>query len=72
MIFRNALQGMGYSIHAVLSGLGELLGRGLGDWLAVSGWGYLAVCFANPIAWGLALAYCVGIIRGKVGRRGNM
>ena len=36
MIFRNTLQGMGYSLHAVLSGVGELLGRALGSALAVA------------------------------------
>ncbi|MFR4456247.1 MAG: MATE family efflux transporter, partial [Blautia hansenii] len=52
MIFRNVLQGMGYAGHAVLSGIWELAGRGLGGWIAVSGAGFTAVCFANPMAWG--------------------
>ena len=59
MIFRNTLQGMGYSVHAVLSGVGELLGRTVGGVLAVSGAGFLAICYANPLAWGFALLYCV-------------
>ena len=58
MIMRNTLQGMGYSIHAVLSGVGELLGRALGGWLAVAVFGFTGICFANPLAWGFALVYC--------------
>ena len=58
MIMRNTLQGMGYSLHAVLSGVGELLGRALGGWLAVNFFGFVGICFANPLAWGFALVYC--------------
>lgn len=63
MIFRNTLQGLGYSVHAVLSGVGELFGRSFGGFLAVAGFGYTAVCFANPIAWGTALLYCIFMVR---------
>ncbi|KAB8291490.1 MATE family efflux transporter [Bifidobacterium avesanii] len=59
MIFRNTLQGMGYSTHAVISGVGELAGRALGAWLAGAGLGYLAICYANQFAWAFALAYCM-------------
>lgn len=55
---RNTLQGMGYSIHAVLSGVGELLGRAFGGWLAVEHLGFVGICLANPLAWGFALLYC--------------
>lgn len=58
MLMRNTLQGMGYSFHAVLSGVGELAGRALGGWLAVNVLGYVGVCIANPIAWLFATAYC--------------
>lgn len=58
MIMRNTLQGMGYSTHAVLSGVGELLGRSLGGFLAVRYLGFFGICIANPLAWGLALVYC--------------
>lgn len=59
MIFRNTLQGMGYSTHAVISGVGELAGRALGGWLATAGLGYLAICYANQFAWAFALVYCM-------------
>ncbi|WP_283680440.1 MATE family efflux transporter [Lentilactobacillus sp. Marseille-Q4993] len=58
MIFRNTLQGWGHSIIAILSGLGELIGRGIGSLLAVSTFGYTAICLSNPLAWGISLAYC--------------
>lgn len=58
MIMRNTVQGMGYSTHAVLSGVGELLGRALGGFLAVKWLGFFGICIANPLAWGFALIYC--------------
>ena len=62
MIFRYTLQGMGYSVQAVISGIGELLGRALGGWLAVHQLGYFGICISNPLAWGLALCYCVFMV----------
>lgn len=61
MIMRNSLQGMGYSIHAVLSGVGELMGRALGGWLAVRYFGFIGICLANPLAWFFALLYCTAM-----------
>ncbi len=58
MIMRNTLQGMGYSLHAVLSGVGELLGRAFGGWLALNYLGFFGISIANPLAWGFALIYC--------------
>ena len=69
MIMRNTLQGMGYSLHAVLSGAGELLGRTLGGWLAAHSLGFLGICLANPLAWGFALLYCTAMVRRFLGRR---
>ena len=62
MIFRNTLQGMGYSIHAIISGVWELAGRSLGGWLAVHDAGFTAVCLANPFAWIFALIYCIILV----------
>lgn len=62
MIMRNTLQGMGYSIHAVLSGVGELFGRTAGGWLSVAYFGFAGICYANPLAWGLALLYCTAMV----------
>lgn len=69
MIMRNTLQGMGYSFHAVLSGIGELLGRSLGGWLAVEHFGFTAICLANPFAWGFALIYCTILVRRYIRKR---
>lgn len=62
MIFRNTLQGMGYSIHAIISGVWELAGRSLGGWMAVHAAGFTAVCLANPFAWIFALIYCIILV----------
>ncbi|MDO5351183.1 MAG: MATE family efflux transporter [Lachnospiraceae bacterium] len=59
MIFRNTLQGLGRSFQAILSGVGELLGRSLGGLAAIALSSYTAICYTNPLAWGLALVYCV-------------
>lgn len=64
MIFRNALQGLGYSVQAIISGVGELIGRSLGGLLAVkTGLGYVGICLSNPFAWGLAMLYCMFMVR---------
>ncbi len=58
MIVRNTLQGMGYSAQAVISGVGELLGRGLCGFFAVSTMSFTWICLASPLAWIFALLYC--------------
>ena len=62
MIFRNTLQGLGYSVQAIISGVGELIGRSFGGWLAVTKLGYLGICLSNPFAWALAMFYCVFMV----------
>lgn len=62
MIFRNTLQGMGHSLAAICSGIGELIGRSLGGWLAVFYGSFTLICFSNPLAWGLALCCCVAMV----------
>lgn len=69
MIMRNTLQGMGYSVHAVLSGVGELLGRSFGGFLAVRWLGFVGICLANPLAWGFALIYCTCMVWHYLGKR---
>ena len=64
MIFRNTLQGLGYSVQAIISGVGELIGRSLGGLLAVkTGLGYVGICLSTPFAWGLAMLYCMFMVR---------
>ncbi len=58
MVMRNTLQGVGCSIHAVFSGVGELIGRALCGFLAVSTMSFTWICIASPVAWVFALSYC--------------
>ena len=50
-IFRNGLQGMGYSNQAMMAGVSELIARALVSFGLVSSLGFTAVCYANPVAW---------------------
>ena len=61
MIFRNTLQGLGKSLLAIVSGVGELAGRSLGGLAAAQLSSFALICLTNPLAWGLALVYCVGM-----------
>ena len=50
-IYRNALQGMGFSKQAMGAGLAELVARAIVAFGLVGRFGYLAVCCASPVAW---------------------
>ena len=50
-IFRNGLQGMGFSNQAMAAGLAELLARALVAFGLVGAFGFTAVCCANAAAW---------------------
>lgn len=69
MILRNTLQGMGYSLYAVLSGGAELLGRAIGAVLTLRLLGFTGVCFANPMAWSCGLIYCTILVLRLLGKR---
>ncbi len=58
-IFRNTIQGMGYSLQAMAAGLFELVGRSFVALMFVGQFGYDAVCIASPVAWMLADALLV-------------
>lgn len=69
-IVRFLIQGMGYSILAVLAGVFEMFARGISGFLLVDIFGFTAVCMANPLAWisadiFLLIAYAVIIRREK-------
>lgn len=66
MVIRNTLQGMGYSLHAVFSGVSELLGRAIGSWVSVAFLGFTGICLSNPMAWACGLVYCVIMLRKKL------
>ncbi|MBQ9459047.1 MAG: MATE family efflux transporter, partial [Oscillospiraceae bacterium] len=50
-IFRNGLQGMGFSGQAMGAGLAELVARAIVAFGLVGRFAFGAVCFANPVAW---------------------
>lgn len=50
-VLRNALQGLGYSVTAMITGVFELVARGIMGFGFVNTIGYNAVCIANPVAW---------------------
>ena len=66
-IFRNGLQGMGYSNQAMLAGVSELIARALVSFGLVGSLGFTAVCYANPAAWlfadGVLLVLYVRVMR---------
>ena len=51
LVFRNSLQGLGFSNSAMLAGLAELVGRAIVAFGLVGSFGFAAVCIANPVAW---------------------
>ena len=53
-IFRNALQGLGYSVMAMSAGVCELVGRVAVAFLLVGRFGFYGACFAGPLSWFLA------------------
>lgn len=53
-IYRNAIQGMGYSRQAMSAGIAELAGRSVAAFWLVGLLGFQGVCLASPAAWLLA------------------
>lgn len=53
-IFRMLVQGMGYSKAAMFAGVFEMAARGFAGLVLVPIFGYIAACFANPLAWIMA------------------
>ena len=51
LVYRNALQGMGYSLVTMLSGVTELGARCLTAFVFVKLWGFTGACLSNPVAW---------------------
>lgn len=50
-LFRNSLQGLGYSMLPMTAGITELAARTLAAKLLVAAIGYTGVCLAGPLAW---------------------
>ena len=56
-IVRFLIQGMGYSKFAILAGVFEMVARTLVGFAFVPVFGYVAACFASPVAWIFADAF---------------
>lgn len=50
-IIRFLIQGMGYSMFAILAGVCEMAARGVVGFILVPLFGFKAVCFGNGLAW---------------------
>lgn len=58
-IFRNAIQGLGYSVPAMLAGAFELVARAVMGFAVIPRYDFAAVCFANQSAWLSAFVFLV-------------
>lgn len=62
-IFRNAVQGMGYSIIPLIASIVELAMRSFAAVFLAGSLGYIGLCYASPIAWiGASLVVSTGYI----------
>ena len=68
LLLRNTIQGLGYSREAMLAGVFELVGRVVTAFLLVGRFGFMAVCFASPIAWMAADVLLITLYRKKMGQ----
>lgn len=50
-IFKNIIQGLGYSTIALLGGLGEMLAKILTAFFIIPVFGYAGLCSSNPVSW---------------------
>ena len=50
-IIRFTIQGMGYSVLAICAGICEMVARSIVGFVFVPMWGFVAACFASPVAW---------------------
>ncbi len=71
-LLRNAIQGLGYSITAMMTGVFELVARGIGGLVFVEKYGYDAACFVNPGAWIIAVLFLIPaffVVLGRVKKK---
>jgi len=70
-IVRFLIQGMGFSMFAVLAGVMEMIGRSVVAMLFVPKFGFIAICLASPAAWILADLFLIPafiMVRNKLRR----
>lgn len=68
LIYRNALQGMGYSRIAMFAGLFEMVGRTFVALVLVGPYGFNGACLANPTAWIMADLLLIPVYLVKIRR----
>ena len=56
---RFLIQGMGYSILAIMAGVFEMIARGFAGFYLVPKYGYVAACLASPLAWIMADVFLI-------------
>ena len=59
MVFRNTVQGMGYSASALAASVMEIIGRSGSGILAVYFNSFFIICVSSPSAWVLAMIMCI-------------
>lgn len=59
MVFRNTVQGMGYSASALVASVMEIIGRSGAGILAVTFNSFFIICVSSPAAWILAMLMCI-------------
>lgn len=62
-VVRFAIQGMGFSVFAILAGVCEMIARALVGFFLVPIFGFTPVCFASPAAWIAADLFLVPAFR---------
>ena len=58
-VVRFTIQGMGFSMFAILAGVMEMVARGVVGVLLVPVWGFLGAALGSPLAWLFADAFLV-------------
>ena len=58
-VVRFTIQGMGFSVFAIIAGICEMVARAICGFILVPVFGYVAVCLASPIAWVFADVFLI-------------
>ncbi|MGB8454609.1 MAG: MATE family efflux transporter [Anaerocolumna sp.] len=70
-VYRNSLQGLGYGLLTMLGGIFELFARVLVIIVLTKPFGFLGICFANPVAWISALIPLIPAYYHRIKRLSN-
>lgn len=58
-VVRFSIQGMGYSVLAIVSGIMELVARMIAGLIIAPKFGFIAICIAHPLAWVFADVFLI-------------